>query len=138
MRSCGGRFAARKALPALPATAATTTTAATTAVATTAAATSTAAAAVAAATTAASTTTEATTATTTAAAPILGLFDGDLAPLHVATVQLLDCLTRLVLGRHLDEPEAARTAGLAVRDDLGIRDRAQAREELAEVQLGDV
>src|SRR5450631_2738007 len=48
------------------------------------------------------------TAATTAAAPSLSILDGDLASLDVATVQLLDGLASLFLGRHLDEAEAAR------------------------------
>src|SRR6185369_8984076 len=120
----------RSGLPAAAsAAAAATTTAAATAA--TAAAVATATTAVAAATAPAATT----PATTTAA--ILGLFDGDLTSLDVAAVHLLDRLACLILGRHLDEAEATRPAGLAVGDDLRVRHGSDAAEQVAQVQLGD-
>ena len=94
-----------------------------------------AATAAAAAEAAAAAATAATTAAATAA--ILGLLHGDLTSLDVAAVDLLDRLAGLVLGRHLDEAEAARTAGFTVRDDLGVRYGADAAEQVAQVQLGD-
>ena len=105
---------------AAAATATTAATAATTAAATTAAAT----AATAAESAAAASTAAAAAATATA---ILGLLDGDLTALDVAAVDLLDRLARLVFGRHFDEAEAARTAGLTIRDDLGVRHGAERR-----------
>ena len=117
---------AASALPAIATTAATaaaTTTAAaaatTTAVAATTAATTTATAATAAKS--AATAAAATTATT-----ILGLLHGHRATLQVAAVELLDRLAGLVFGRHLDEAEAARPAGVTVGDDLGLGDGAHA------------
>src|SRR6185437_6489909 len=123
-------------LPAL--TAAATTAPATTAAVTAAAATTTAAAAAAVAATAAAASTTSEPATTaTAAAAILGLLHRDLASLDVAAVDLVDGLLGLVIGRHLDEAEATRAAGLAIGDDLGIGDGAERGEQLAQIQLGD-
>jgi hypothetical protein len=129
-------------LPALTATAAAT--AAATSAATTATATTAAAAAVSAATTAAATATAAAAvsaaATTTAATtttPVLGLFHGDLATLHVTAVELFNGLACLLLVRHLNEAEPARTPGLTIGDDLGVGDGAQTRKQLAQVELGD-
>src|SRR5580692_4329109 len=74
-------------------------------------------AATAAATTAPAT---AAAAATAATAPVLGFFHGDLATLHVTAVELFNGLARLLLIRHLDEAETARTPSLTIGDDLGV------------------
>jgi hypothetical protein len=114
----------------LPATAAAATTAATAAPATTAAT-----AVAAAATTAVATATASAAAAATTA--ILSFLHGDLTSLDVAAVDLFDRLAGLILGRHLDEAEAARTSRFAIRDDLRVRHGADAAEQVAKIQLGD-
>src|SRR5581483_4972421 len=56
---------------------------------------------------------------TTARRPLLRLADVQGPALELATVELADRLLRLGGGAHLDEPEAARAARVAVRDDIG-------------------
>ncbi len=139
MTKSGRKTAGYAGLPALAtATAATTTTtAAATAVTTTAAAAATAAAAVATTAAATATAAEAATAATTTTAAILSLFHGHLTTLHVATIQLFDGLASFVIRRHLNEAKPTRAAGLTVGDDLGVRDRAQGGEQIAQIQLRD-
>ena len=74
----------------------------------------------------------ATTATVAAAArgARTGLVDGDRAATEVGAGQLVDGLAG-VLVAHLDEAEAPRTAGLAIGDDLGGGDDADATEQVA-------
>src|SRR5262249_18913529 len=64
----------------------------------------------------------------------LGLVDGQRAALELGAAQRRDGLVAPVT--HLDEPEAARTAGVAVGDDLGAADRAVLAEQLDEVVGG--
>jgi len=52
------------------------------------------------------------------------------------TVQHLDCLARLFLCRHLDEPESARPSRELVRDDPDGLHGPGLLEELAKVLLG--
>src|SRR5262249_47350914 len=60
-----------------------------------------------------------------------GLVDGQGAALELLAVHRLD--RRVTALAHLDEAEAARTAGLPVHHDLGPADRAVLRERVAEV-----
>src|SRR5262249_11850849 len=66
------------------------------------------------------------TAAAAAAAPAvfpgLGLVDGQRPALKLGAVEGVDGLLGLGVIIHFDEPEAARTAGLAVGDDLGAGD----------------
>jgi hypothetical protein len=88
-------------------------------------------------TTIATTTIATAAATTTTTTAILGLLHGNLTARHVTPVDLLDRLARLFLRRHLDEAEAARTAGFTVRHDLRVGHGAEPAEKIAQVQLGD-
>lgn len=98
------------------------------------AAPTTATAAVAA--TAAATTTEApaTTATTTAFAG-LGDVDDKRSAAHLLAVEGIDGRLGLPVVGHLDEPEPAGTAGLAIHHNAGARDRSILREHLLEFRF---
>src|SRR5687768_11966469 len=106
------------------------------AVAATPAATAAVAAATTAATTvAAATATAATTAATIAAAPAAaflawtGFVDGQGPAAERRTVQRVDRRLRFAIVVHLDEAEAARAAGLAIRDDLRAGHRPMLLEQ---------
>jgi hypothetical protein len=108
--------------PATAAVAAATTTRATAAVAaaaTTVAAT--AAAAIAAATAAA----EAAATATAALLALLGFVHAEWATVERATIHALDRLGGFLGGSHGHEGEAARAAGLSVRDQMDITDRSE-------------
>src|SRR5690606_1534954 len=122
--------------------AATATVAAATAVATAAAATT--AAAVAATTAAAATTTAAVAATTATAAAAAAaaaglparLVDDQAAAFERVAVQSANGGLRRLVGGHRDEAEAARAAGFAIGDDLGIDDFTVIAEKLRQLRVG--
>jgi S-methylmethionine-dependent homocysteine/selenocysteine methylase len=118
------------ALDRLPATAAATATA--TATAAGAVATAAATAAGAEATAAARTAT--TAAATGAAGTILRFIDAQLTATHREAIQRLDGLGCLSLG-HLDEAEAARAAGFAIRRQRYGLNRAVLREQVTHLGL---
>jgi hypothetical protein len=64
------------------------------------------------------------------------LIDDEVSVPEEPTVQHLDCLASLFLGRHLDEPESARPSRELVRDDSHRLDGSGLLEELAKVLLG--
>jgi hypothetical protein len=64
------------------------------------------------------------------------LVDDEVSVPEEPTVQHLDCLASLFLGRHLDEPESARPSRELVRDDSHRLDGSGLLEELAKVLLG--
>src|SRR5262249_32759358 len=75
----------------------------------------------------------------TAAAPRpffarLGLIDGESAALIFGPVHRLDGFIRS--RGHFNEPEASASAGLPVRNDLGLRHRAVLAEQLRELLFG--
>src|ERR687883_22770 len=71
----------------------------------------------------------------TAAAVFAGLrlVDGQRAPADFPAVELRDGGLTLLLGRHLDEAEAARAARVAVFDDRRRLDRTGLREQFLQV-----
>src|SRR3569832_370520 len=81
-------------------------------------------------------------ATTAAAAPaagaLLGLVDRQGTAHELTTVQVADRGRCLGVRRHLDEAEAARTAGVAIHDQLGLGHRARVREQVAQVHFRGV
>src|SRR5262249_5306217 len=85
-------------------------------------------------------TTKAASSTATAAATALGarlgLVDGQGAAAGVLAVQGGDGGLGLLLGLHLHEAEALRTAGVAVHDDLRRLHRAVGRKQLLQVTAG--
>jgi hypothetical protein len=90
-----------------------------------AAAATTAVAAATVATTAAATTVAAAgavAAATRARGALAGLADVDRAALDLAAAELLDGSARLGVAAHLDEGEAARSARVAIEDDLHLDD----------------
>src|SRR5688572_20414950 len=111
-------------LPARLAIAAAATTAAVAAAAVAAAATA-AAAAVAAATAAA--------AAITAVFARAGFVDSQTATVDFLPVKLRDGSLAILLGRHLDEPEAARAARLAILNHRSRLDRARLCEQLLQI-----
>src|SRR5262249_4005001 len=76
----------------------------------------------------------ATAAASTTARPLAGLADVQLPALELAAVQLGDRALGLLLGAHLDEPEAARPARAAIRDHGGPLARPGLGEERLEVR----
>src|SRR5687768_4742883 len=103
-----------------------------------AAAVATAAAAVAAASAAAAAAEAATTAATAAAAVTAvfaraGFVDGQAATVDFLPVELRDGGLAILLGRHLDEPEAARATCLAILNHRSRLDRARLREQLLQI-----
>src|SRR5439155_23370342 len=76
-------------------------------------------------------------ATTATARPRgLGLLDLDGPPVEVGAVETADCLLGFLRGRHLDEAEAARAPGIAIRDHTGGFHGAGSREGLAKPLIG--
>lgn len=69
---------------------------------------------------------------------LLGLVDAQRTAVDVLAVDLVDRLLGLIRGAHRHEREAARTAGLAIEDDVDVRDLTVAREELADGVAGGV
>src|SRR5262249_30255683 len=69
------------------------------------------------------------------AAAILGFVDAQRPSAHVAPVQLVDRLIGVPVV-HLHEPEAARTAGLAVGDHGHRVDLPDGGKEIPEIRLG--
>src|SRR5688572_31592307 len=65
----------------------------------------------------------------------LRLVDGQVAAAEVVVVELVDGALRFFVGRHLDEAEAACTAGCHVAHDLDALDSATAGEELLQILL---
>src|SRR5215471_18752211 len=141
MRAAAGRVGRRRSTRSgarsevLPARFASAALAAATAVAATAAA-------VAAATTAATAAVAATTAVAAAATEAARTFrpgprfvDGEIASTELVVVELVDRLLCLVVGRHLDEREPARTARRHVAHHLDRIDRSGLREELLKLGL---
>src|SRR5262245_27424087 len=81
------------------------------------------------------------TATTAAGAAFLarlGLVDCQGPALVVEVIQALDGLLRLRVVFHLDEPEAARPAGLAVGDHLDAGHLAELAEQLEQIVAGRI
>src|SRR5207253_10131624 len=64
-----------------------------------------------------------------------GLVDDEVAVAEETTVEHLDRLGRLLLGRHLDEAKTPRPAGELIGDDPYGLDRPRLGEELAQVLL---
>jgi hypothetical protein len=115
---------ATAAATAVPATAITTTAAVTT---TTAITTTTAAVA-----TAATGTVATATAAATARLALLGLVDAERATIEGTAIHTFDSLRGLLGGSHRHEREAARTAGLAIRDEVDITDGSELLERGAD------
>jgi hypothetical protein len=111
-------------------------TAAAVASATTAAVASATTAAVASATTAA--VASATTATASAASAFTraGFVDHQRASADIAAIDGGNCLLRFVFGCHFDKSEAARLAGVAIRDDLSGSHVAGLSEQVMEFLVG--
>jgi hypothetical protein len=64
------------------------------------------------------------------------LVDNEVSVPEEPTIEHLDCLASLFLGRHLDEPESTRPSGELIRDDSDRLDGSGLLEELAKVLLG--
>ncbi len=77
-------------------------------------------------------------ATTAAAVAVLGFVDLDVAAAEVGAVEGADGVLGGTLLRHLHDSEAARAAGLAVRDHGYGLDRAMPTEEILEIRLGAI
>src|SRR5439155_23287761 len=67
-----------------------------------------------------------------AAGALLGLIHPQRTPAELLAVEILD-RARGIGARHLDEPEAARPAGVAIGDDAHRLDGAVRREQLADL-----
>jgi hypothetical protein len=65
----------------------------------------------------------------------LRLVNGQVPAAEVVVVELIDGFLRLLVGRHLDEPESACAASRHVAHDLDALDGATSGEELLQVLL---
>src|SRR5687768_4722615 len=135
MRDGSGLPAVAAAAAAAPASAAAAAAASAAAVAAAATPASAAAAAVAAAAPAAAAAAVPAAAAAAARAVFtgLGLVDGEVAAHVVLAVEGGDGRLGLLVGGHLDEPEALGAAGVPVGDDLGALDGAVRGEQLLQV-----
>jgi hypothetical protein len=77
------------------------------------------------------------TASATRSAAIARLIDFDPASFEVGFVEGLDRFSRAFLIRHLDEPETSRLAGKLVGHHDRFLDRADLREQLRQVFIGN-